>query len=1463
MKQSFGVAGLALALLACRFQAAAFTVGGSGYAPFFAGYKDSNSLYSAIVSDPRVVNGTRPGVPEWIECDAGQNDADCVFSLTFWYKSNGQGGEATPFTYLKADDDDVFFNLFLPGTVIIAELGTEVDTGTYALDANVDVFNDDWHHIAITWSPSAFNMYVDGDLTTATASGPLNNAIGPGGMIIIGQEPDGYCHSLDCTGLEFDAGQAFNGHLDELRVFKKELTVDEINTDLAQAYTDTYAAATDLILALPFDDPYYTDAEGYLRVKAYGTGGFPDLFAGNPTYGMAANTVPVLGPSLVSSQSMGADVVTAVEPAVGKTQSVVLMADSSATSFTIDSLPACCNVTDTGTGNTLAAGDAVDITNHELLLTVHTAAAVDGDSFAYSASDGSESGTANVVLMAASAPHQLQANCAEDVNLGETDPPHQFTLYGFSEAGIGTSVEFVSIPENGKLYQATAVREGSNVELEVDYSAEITAGSISTVPGGRFYFVVEEDKAMTGTVDDYAVFTYYLVDNLSGMKSAQIGTRTINVMFAEDLPEVPGLGGETVTTTEDSAKLIIDLSGSVDPEGSATLPVVTSLPTYGKLYQVDADGTTMGDEITGFFSPWEVRQPFSQWVSVVSQSADNVVDGHTLTLGTSYGDGTAASAWGALDVLGPPENCGNSEEGTLCYASCASTTYAPSQKNGLLSSAASCVDEYDSDGTPGADGYCDEYIDLGFETPVRPTKVEVFDASGGGSTVAVEVLNPITGSFDKLWAGDEFVKGPYLDITNGLLEKPFVKCNEGDCHPDGYRCLICNETQGTCEIPDVETFESELAVLEPTLCQRDYLTRVIRLRLNSHDLDSWNCIDAVRLTGEVDLKTGFVSNTDGKIIYVPAADYGGMDSFSYTATDCLGVSFPDSSDYAHVNITVNEVNDKPTSDPSKIVDADFTGYETVGKTLVTIDAYDVDLPYVSDEVLTTRIEAIPAGLTLYHFDSAASSFAETISTQLKTGEPLAKCSDVANQDVVLKCENVTGVVDTAGSFYVEPQCDNGQIEKTYDIEYTVTDTAGLSVSAVQTIEVKCGCRLHEICENGAKWADGNGKCFADDNGAPKCGDRNGKCPDGFAGGACQVNTTLRNSLFFIGLVFLLVQIGSFFLLLKWVDTPVFKAASPTLSVISAGGVVLATAAVLTMVTYSDNENDGPFQATCVATPLLVDFGFVFVAVPMFARVYRISKVFNNKKLRTIAVRESDMVRLCVPFWVLWALYHAVWMIFDTPIIQLHEGPGENGQYITWYECQSVKSSFDWQSPILVACTCILLYGAVLCWEIRKVPSKFNESKFVAFVIYTTVVLGVIGMLALVVLPVTDIDNRLMIQAVGCIVLPMAYNSGLVIPKFLEVLKPNSVITPSGGSTTGGFSDTGGTLVTMDSRNTAGVLQTEDAGLRMSQMNDDDESAEAALAAKEVIIQELRQRVVALSQASHSARLAAQKGEGDE
>ena len=39
---------------------------------------------------------------------------------------------------------------------------------------------------------------------------------------------------------------------------------------------------------------------------------------------------------------------------------------------------------------------------------------------------------------------------------------------------------------------------------------------------------------------------------------------------------------------------------------------------------------------------------------------------------------------------------------------------------------------------------------------MRPTKVEVFDGAGGGTTVAVEIFNPVTESFDSLWSGGDF-----------------------------------------------------------------------------------------------------------------------------------------------------------------------------------------------------------------------------------------------------------------------------------------------------------------------------------------------------------------------------------------------------------------------------------------------------------------------------------------------------------------------------------------------------------------------------------------------------------------------------------------------------------------------------------------------------------------------------------
>jgi hypothetical protein len=290
--------------------------------------------------------------------------------------------------------------------------------------------------MAITWDAGSggFNFYLNGELKTGPVeTGGLVSPITPGGILMFGQEPDAYGDMSG--GFSFDAGQAFSGALDEVRFFKKALTAAEVAADMETPYTDAYGTDHDIILALTFDEPYYLDNNNMTRVKAHGTGGFPDLYAGNPDAGWSEASIPVLGPGV--TYAMGADMIALVEPVVGATLEITLLASSTATSFTMTSTPACCSAE--------RNGDVVT-------LTVTDASAVDGGSFTYEATDGTTTGSATVQIVASVAPTQIDASCATDIALGEFDPDYMFTLYGFSDVGATTAVEFVTVPEYGTLY---------------------------------------------------------------------------------------------------------------------------------------------------------------------------------------------------------------------------------------------------------------------------------------------------------------------------------------------------------------------------------------------------------------------------------------------------------------------------------------------------------------------------------------------------------------------------------------------------------------------------------------------------------------------------------------------------------------------------------------------------------------------------------------------------------------------------------------------------------------------------------------------------------------------------------------------------------------------------------------------------------------------------------------------------
>ena len=127
-------------------------------------------------------------------------------------------------------------------------------------------------------------------------------------------------------------------------------------------------------------------------------------------------------------------------------------------------------------------------------------------------------------------------------------------------------------------------------------------------------------------------------------------------------------------------------------------------------------------------------------------------------------------------------------------------------------------------------------------------------------------------------------------------------------------------------------------------------------------------------------------NPDNSITYVPAADYFGSDSFSYTASDGRGGALA-----ATVNITVRAVNDPPI-----ILIAPSDQVNHVGETVTLLTS--ASDPDTAQDVLTYSAENLPPGIAL---DSQSGLISGTLSPDAEgTYAVVTTISDGALSDSV-------------------------------------------------------------------------------------------------------------------------------------------------------------------------------------------------------------------------------------------------------------------------------------------------------------------------------------------------------------------------------------------------------------------------------------------------------------------------------
>lgn len=136
-------------------------------------------------------------------------------TVSFWAKSSDNVKDGTVFSYAIPTNSNEF--------LLYNHKDLDVYVGGAATGSTGVSFNDGkWHHIAVSWTKNSgsLKIYKDGLLVYQT-NVAVGDTLDNNGSLILGQEQDS-------VGGSFNINEAFEGQLDELALYNRVLSANEI-----------------------------------------------------------------------------------------------------------------------------------------------------------------------------------------------------------------------------------------------------------------------------------------------------------------------------------------------------------------------------------------------------------------------------------------------------------------------------------------------------------------------------------------------------------------------------------------------------------------------------------------------------------------------------------------------------------------------------------------------------------------------------------------------------------------------------------------------------------------------------------------------------------------------------------------------------------------------------------------------------------------------------------------------------------------------------------------------------------------------------------------------------------------------------------------------------------------------------------------------------------------------------------
>ena len=250
---------------------------------------------------------------------------------------------------------------------------------------------------------------------------------------------------------------------------------------------------------------------------------------------------------------------------------------------------------------------------------------------------------------------------------------------------------------------------------------------------------------------------------------------------------------------------------------------------------------------------------------------------------------------------------------------------------------------------------------------------------------------------------------------------------------------------------------------------------------------------------------------------------------------------------------------------------------------------------------------------------------------------------------------------------------------------------------------------------------------------------------------------------------------------------VIRAASPVFLLTMLTGGFFLYSTIPSILVYP------PTSASCTASIWLGHLGFGLLFGSLFAKTFRVAKIFDTKELKvkrisdaSLGVRVAGLVGLITVFLVVWSAVG--------PPLPHYISANDSSSGVASLYC-ICDSSAAWSSILVSLEGLLVLYGAYLCWSTRHTPTLFDESKFIALSLYNLMFCGsVVFAISAAALSSPVVSQAF--QMGGILVVTTVSLALILIPKLL-------MIRNGGGNETTGFTQGPKTRTGVGAANSSG------------------------------------------------------------